>query len=80
MSGYRGCSTPTNQENGATPDENSSMTTAFFTVPGRFFRGNLHTHLTRSDGVLLPNEVCCRYRAHGYDFLALTDHFKGRFG
>jgi hypothetical protein len=56
------------------------MTTAFFTAPGRFFRGNLHTHSTRSDGVLPPEEVCRRYRAHGYDFLALTDHFIGRFG
>jgi hypothetical protein len=56
------------------------MTTAFFTAPGRFFRGNLHTHSTRSDGVLPPEEVCRRYRAHGYDFLSLTDHFIGRFG
>jgi hypothetical protein len=55
------------------------MTTAFFTAPGRFYRGNLHTHSTRSDGVLPPEEVCRRYRAHGYDFLALTDHFIGRF-
>ena len=56
------------------------MTTAFFTAPGRFYRGNLHAHSTRSDGVLPPEEVCRRYRAHGYDFLALTDHFIGRFG
>jgi hypothetical protein len=51
-----------------------------FTAPGRFWRGNLHTHSTRSDGVLEPEEVCRRYRAEGYDFLALTDHFVGRFG
>ena len=25
-----------------------------FTAPGRFWRGNLHTHSTRSDGVLEP--------------------------
>lgn len=48
-----------------------------FTAPGRFWRGNLHTHSTRSDGVLDPAEVCRRYRAEGYDFLALTDHFIG---
>lgn len=48
-----------------------------FTAPGRFWRGNLHTHSTRSDGVLPPEEVCRRYRAEGYDFLALTDHFIG---
>jgi len=51
-----------------------------FTAPGRFWRGNLHTHSTRSDGVLPPQEVCRRYRAEGYDFLALTDHFIGAYG
>ncbi|MFM7442606.1 MAG: PHP domain-containing protein, partial [Tabrizicola sp.] len=51
-----------------------------FTAPGRFWRGNLHTHSTRSDGVLAPEEVCRRYRDEGYDFLALTDHFIGSYG
>ena len=51
-----------------------------FTAPGRFWRGNLHTHSTRSDGVLDPAEVCRRYRAMRYDFLALTDHFIGAYG
>ena len=51
-----------------------------FTAPGRFWRGNLHTHSTRSDGVLSPEEVCRRYRAEGYDFMALTDHFVGVYG
>ncbi len=51
-----------------------------FTATGRFFRGNLHTHSTRSDGVLTPEEVCRRYRAEGYDFIALTDHFIGDYG
>jgi hypothetical protein len=51
-----------------------------FTAKGRFWRGNLHTHSTRSDGVLKPEEVCRRYRAEGYDFMALTDHFVGVYG
>ena len=51
-----------------------------FTALGRFWRGNLHTHSTNSDGVLPPEEVCRRYRAEGYDFLALTDHFVGLWG
>lgn len=51
-----------------------------FTAPGRFWRGNLHTHSTPSDGVLDPAEVCRRYCAEGYDFLALTDHFIGLYG
>jgi histidinol phosphatase-like PHP family hydrolase len=55
------------------------MRPAAFANPGRFFRGNLHTHSTLSDGKLEPDEVCRRYRAAGYDFLALTDHFVGPF-
>lgn len=51
-----------------------------FTASGRFWRGNLHTHSTNSDGILPPEEVCRRYRAEGYDFLALTDHFVGLWG
>lgn len=51
-----------------------------FTAPGRFFRGNLHTHSNVSDGALPPEEVCRRYRDQGYDFIALTDHFVGRYG
>lgn len=46
-----------------------------FRKPGRFYRGNLHTHSTVSDGELSPDEVVAAYRAQGYDFLALTDHF-----
>lgn len=45
-----------------------------FSAPGQWYRGNLHTHTTRSDGVLGPEEVIARYREAGYDFLALTDH------
>lgn len=56
------------------------MTLDLFTAPGRFWRGNLHTHSNLSDGVLDPVEVCRRYKAEGYDFLALTDHFVGRYG
>lgn len=51
-----------------------------FSAPGRFFRGNLHTHSTLSDGILEPDEVCRRYKAEGYDFIALTDHFIGQYG
>lgn len=56
------------------------MTYSMFAAPGRFFRGNLHTHSDRSDGVLSAEEVCRRYKAQGYDFIAMTDHFLGRFG
>lgn len=46
-----------------------------FDKPGRFYRGNLHTHSTHSDGDLSPEAVCRFYRDMGYDFIALTDHF-----
>lgn len=51
-----------------------------FTAPGRFWRGNIHTHSSRSDGVLPVEEVCRRYQAEGYDFLAVTDHLVGLYG
>lgn len=44
--------------------------------PGkRYYKGNTHAHTTRSDGRLAPEEVMRLYREHGYDFLALTDHW-----
>ena len=55
------------------------MPTSFFTATGKFRRGNLHTHSTGSDGQLEPAEVCRRYQAEGYDFIALTDHFVGQY-
>jgi hypothetical protein len=55
------------------------MPTSFFTSAGKFYRGNLHTHSTESDGLLSPQEVCRRYQAEGYDFISLTDHFVGLF-
>ncbi len=51
-----------------------------FNKPGRFYRGNLHTHSTRSDGGLDPADVVAAYRDHGYDFLAITDHFLESYG
>lgn len=51
-----------------------------FDKPGQFYKGNLHTHSTASDGRQTPEEVCRRYREAGYDFLALTDHFLEVYG
>lgn len=42
----------------------------------RFFKGNLHTHTTNSDGRRSPEDVLKLYRENGYDFTALTDHWK----
>ncbi len=45
-----------------------------FGQPGRWFKGNLHTHTSRSDGRLTPAEVIEWHADHGYDFVAITDH------
>lgn len=47
---------------------------------GRFFRGNLHCHSDRSDGLRGPEEVVAAYRDAGYDFLCLSDHFEAEYG
>ena len=51
-----------------------------FSKPGQFWRGNLHTHSTCSDGKWTPEAVHALYRDNGYDFMAITDHFKARYG
>jgi hypothetical protein len=51
-----------------------------FDKPGRFYRGNLHTHSTRSDGRKSPDDVCRFYREMGYHFLSITDHFLDQYG
>lgn len=46
-----------------------------FAKPGKFYKGNLHTHSTNSDGRISVEAVCKFYREHGYHFLSITDHF-----
>ena len=43
---------------------------------GRFYRANLHSHSTDSDGHFTPEELVEGYRAHGYSILAISDHNK----
>src|SRR5262245_16191962 len=50
-----------------------------FSLPGRFWRGNLHTHSTLSDGVLAPDKVVDAYKDAGYDFMMLSEHFLGSY-
>lgn len=50
-----------------------------FNQPGRFWKGNLHTHCTASDGLYSAEAVCQRYREAGYDFMAMTDHFMEKY-
>lgn len=46
---------------------------------GHFYRGNLHTHSTNSDGSFSPEDTCRMYKEAGYDFISLSDHFMERF-
>lgn len=39
-----------------------------------WYRGNLHTHTTNSDGRRDPQVVIDDYAARGYDFLMISDH------
>ncbi|HUT56986.1 MAG TPA: CehA/McbA family metallohydrolase [Phycisphaerae bacterium] len=45
-----------------------------FETPGRWYKANLHTHSTVSDGRLSPAERVAQYHKAGYSVLALTDH------
>jgi len=51
------------------------MWTSPFSLPGNWFKGNLHTHTTQSDGMLTPEQAIEWYEEQGYDFLALSDHW-----
>lgn len=40
----------------------------------RKYKGNIHTHSTRSDGQYEPEVVIKAYKNKGYDFMCLSDH------
>jgi len=40
----------------------------------QWYKGNIHTHTTKSDGDAEPAKVAGWYRRHDYDFLVLSDH------
>ena len=41
---------------------------------GNFYKANLHSHTTVSDGAWTPEEAKENYKAQGYSILAYTDH------
>ncbi len=45
-----------------------------FGLPGKWFKGSLHTHSTQSDGKPTPAENMQWHAEHGYDFCSITDH------
>ena len=40
----------------------------------RYFKTNLHTHTTISDGKLTPEQTKAEYQKRGYQILSITDH------
>ena len=62
-----------------TNEEDDNLTFAVYAVDGDLtdvypFIGDLHMHTNYSDGDHDPANVVASYRAHGYDFLSITDH------
>ena len=41
---------------------------------GRWLKGQLHLHTTRSDGRMTPEQALAAYAAAGFDFVCITDH------
>ena len=50
------------------------MKKSLFQSKGRFYKANLHTHSSVSDGALTPEEVKEAYKSYGYDIVAYSDH------
>lgn len=42
----------------------------------KVFKGDLHVHTWGSDGWESPEYIASRYRQYGFDFMAITDHYK----
>ena len=43
-------------------------------VKAKWYKGNIHTHTTESDGDESPEHVAQWFDDHDYDFLVLSDH------
>ena len=50
------------------------MKRVFIDKESRYYKANLHTHSTFSDGSLSPEELKAEYKKRGYSILAITDH------
>ncbi len=45
-----------------------------FTDAGNWYKGNLHSHTTNTDGLFTPEQAVKEFKKHGYSFLCLSDH------
>ena len=43
---------------------------------GAFYKANMHSHSTLSDGSLTPEEIKAAYQEKGYQIFAFSDHRK----
>ena len=50
------------------------MPNHLFEGSGQWYRGNVHSHTTNSDGLFTLSELAEWYARREYDFLFVTDH------
>lgn len=50
------------------------MKKLMFAETGQWYKGNLHSHTTNSDGRLKPEEAVKLYKSYGYHFMCLSEH------
>ena len=50
------------------------MRTYLFNPENKFYKANMHSHSTDSDGVFTPAELKEHYMAEGYQIIAYSDH------
>lgn len=53
-----------------------AVTIQGFSKEGNWYKGNLHSHTTNSDGMLTPKEAVALFREQGYHFLCFSEHDK----
>lgn len=50
------------------------MKKLMFSEQGNWYKGNLHSHTTNSDGKMKPEEAVKLYKSYGYQFMCLSEH------
>ncbi len=50
------------------------MRKEMFSENGNWYKGNLHSHTTNSDGRLRPEEAAAFYKNYGYHFVCFSEH------
>ena len=52
----------------------NKLNTQGFSDKGNWYKGNLHSHTTNSDGKWTPEEAIKNFKSKGYSFLCLSEH------